>query len=92
VALSIDDLSLNFPNQFLDWGSGRLEYVFDNTLNTGLNLYNGTRLKVFGEYYKQIDKSNTGMVIVGTDIRRYQKIHREIIWANRFAAGSSFGK
>jgi len=90
--LSIDNTTLNLPNGFLNWGSTRVEYVFDNTLKTGVNLFNGTRLKIFGEYYKQIDKENTGMVILGTDIRHYQKIHREIIWANRLASGTSFGK
>src|SRR5207253_2425232 len=92
VALSVDDLTLNFPNQYLNWGTGKLEYVFDNTLNTGVNLYNGTRFKIFAEYYKQIDRQNSGMVIVGGDFRHYQKIHREIIWANRFATGTSFGQ
>ncbi len=90
--LSVDTFSLELPNYYLNWGSARLEYVLDNTLNTGVNLFNGTRLKVFGEYYKQIDKSNTGMVILGADVRHYQKIHRELIWANRFATGTSFGK
>lgn len=92
VALSVDNQSLNYPDQYLHWGSGRLEYVFDNTIATGLNLYNGTRLKVFGEYYKQLDRKNSGMVILGTDVRHYLKIHRELIWANRFAAGTSLGK
>jgi len=31
------------------------------------------------------------MFIVGADFRHYLKIHRELIWANRFAASSSFG-
>jgi Tol biopolymer transport system component len=92
VVLSTDLLTLNIPNEYLNWGSGRLEYVFDNTLKTGVNLFNGTRLKIFGEYYKQINKENTGMVIIGSDVRHYQKIHREIIWANRFASATSFGK
>lgn len=92
VFLSTDTFTLDLPNQYRNWGTGRVEYVFDNTLGTGINLFNGTRLKVFGEYYKQVDKKNTGMFILGTDIRHYQKIHRDIIWANRFAAGSSFGE
>lgn len=92
VVLSTDFNSLNFPNRFQNFGSGKVEYVFDNTLNMGLNLYNGTRLKVFAEYYKQIDRGNSGMVVLGTDIRHYLKIHREIIWANRLASGTSFGQ
>ncbi|MBP6334015.1 MAG: hypothetical protein KA444_00985 [Bacteroidia bacterium] len=92
TVLSTDFVSLTIPEDYLHWLSGRLEYVFDNTLSTGVNLYNGTRGKFFGEYYKQADIGNTGMVIIGTDIRHYEKLHREIIWANRFAASTSFGK
>ena len=75
ATLSTDLTTLNTPNEYLNWLSGRLEYVFDNTLKTGVNLFNGTRLKVFGEYYSQIDRKNSGMVILGTDIRHYLKIH-----------------
>jgi hypothetical protein len=92
VTLAADYTTLLYPNSYLHWANTRLEYVFDNTIARGINLFNGTRLKVFGEYYKQVDKENTGMVILGTDIRHYQKIHREIIWANRFASGTSFGE
>ncbi len=92
IVLSTDYPSLRYPNQYLHWGSGRLEYVFDNTIPLGLNLYHGTRLKVFGEYYRQLDTKVSGMAILGADVRRYQQIYREIIWANRFAAGTSFGE
>ncbi len=90
--LSTDFISLTIPQEYLHWLSGRMEFVLDNTLSTGVNLYNGTRGKFFGEYYKQANVSNTGMVILGTDFRHYQKVHRDIIWANRFAASTSFGK
>jgi hypothetical protein len=92
VILSGDNTTLNAPNEYLNWATGRLEYVFDNTLNTGVNLYNGTRLKFFGEYYKQVDRENSGIVVLGADIRHYQKIHRDVIWANRFATSTSFGE
>jgi hypothetical protein len=91
VFLSTDIATLREPNQYLNWATTRMEYVFDNTLNTGVNLYNGTRLKVFGEYYHQIDQTKADMYVLGVDVRHYQKIHREIIWANRFASGTSFG-
>jgi hypothetical protein len=79
------------PDQERNWVSPKLEYVFDNTLSTGLNLYNGTRLKIFGEYFNQVDEKKSDMFVLGADIRHYQKIHRQIIWANRFAASTSFG-
>ena len=58
----------------------------DNTISNGINLYRGTRMKVFGEYYQNIDKEAGNLAVVGVDVRNYLKVHREIIWANRFAA------
>jgi hypothetical protein len=65
--------------------------VFDNTIKRGLNLYNGLRFKIFAEYYKQIDKENSDLSVVGFDFRHYQKIHRDLIWCNRFSGSTSFG-
>ncbi len=31
------------------------------------------------------------MIVLGIDFRKYIRIHRELIWANRFAASTSFG-
>ncbi len=91
VTLSYNQPSLEEPDRMVHWTTARLEYVFDNTISMGLNLFNGTRFKIFGEYYKQVNKQGSGMVIVGADFRHYLKIHRELIWANRFAASTSFG-
>ena len=92
VFLASDFQNLPRPHEYDYWGSGKLEYVFDNTIKKGLNFYNGTRLKIFGEYYRKIDKTETGMYVLGADLRNYQKVHRDIIWANRLAASTSFGK
>ena len=89
--LSVDDQTLKKANSYDTWGGAKLEFVFDNTRKKGLNLYNGMRAKIFGEYYQQIDKQETDMYIIGFDARYYQKIHRDIIWANRFAGSTSFG-
>jgi hypothetical protein len=91
VFLSTEQSSLRQENINLNWANGRLEFVFDNSLPTGLNLYNGTRMKIFGEYYRQLDAKKTNMYIFGLDYRFYKKIHRELIWANRFAASTSIG-
>jgi len=91
VTLSYNQPSLEEPDRMVHWTTAKLEYVFDNTISMGLNLFNGTRFKIFGEYYKQVNKEGSGMVIVGADFRHYLKIHRELIWANRFAASTSFG-
>lgn len=91
VNLSTDLLNLMEKNRYANWGSARLEFVYDNTISTGLNLFNGLRYKVFGEVFKQVDKSNSLLTVFGTDVRHYLKIHRQIIWANRFAASTSLG-
>ncbi len=91
VFLSNNDANLPKPTTYQNWASMDVQYVFDNTIKKGLNLFNGLRAKAFGEYYRQIDKKKTDFFVVGVDVRHYQKVHRDIIWANRFAASSSFG-
>ncbi len=91
VYTGINDQNLAKKDSFENWGSALVEYVFDNTIKKGLNAYNGLRGKVFGEYYRQIDKKQSNFFVVGCDVRYYQKIHRNFIWANRFAASTSMG-
>ncbi len=91
VYLATNDNTLPKPNTQENWVFVKGEYVYDNTIKKGLNLYNGMRAKVFGEYYRQIDKVKTDFFVVGFDARYYQKIHRDLIWANRIAASTSFG-
>ncbi|MBI4947818.1 MAG: PD40 domain-containing protein [Bacteroidetes bacterium] len=90
--LATNDYNLAHPNTYEYWGGSKLEYVYDDTRKRGLNAYHGTRLKFFAEYYKQINKQETDMEVVGCDIRHYTKIHRDFIWATRFSASTSLGK
>jgi hypothetical protein len=92
VFLSTDQVNLKQPNVDLYWGSIKGELTYDNTRNVGLNLYYGTRYKIFGEYYQQLNTSGNNMIVLGADFRHYQKIHRTLILALRFAASTSFGK
>lgn len=91
IFLANNDANLRAPDTYENWGTGKLELIFDNTIKKGLNLYNGTRAKLFGEYYRQIDKVNTDFYVVGFDARWYKKIRRCFIWANRLAGSTSFG-
>jgi hypothetical protein len=91
VNLSTDVVNLLAPNNHQNWASSRLEFVHDNTINTGMNLYNGIRYKLFAEYFYQLDRSKSDLTVLGLDLRMYKKIHRQIIWANRIAASTSFG-
>ncbi len=91
VFLATDQRNLMRDNIVKYWGGAKLEYIFDNTMQPVLNIYNGTRLKVFGEYFQQVNGDYSDVFIVGADIRHYQPIHRTLIWANRFATSTSFG-
>jgi hypothetical protein len=91
IRLSRDVNSLNQPTLKQDYLVLRGAYVYDNTRKIGLNLYDGLRLKVFTEYYRNLYRSPTGLHTAGFDARNYTLIHRNLIWANRLAAGTSFG-
>jgi hypothetical protein len=82
---------MNEPDIIRPWISLKGEYIFDNTRFLGVNLYQGLRFKIFAEGYKQLDAKKSDMFVYGADFRHYTKIHRTLIWANRFAASSSFG-
>ena len=90
--LSIDYESLIAPDTYDYWTSLKGEYIFDNTKELNTNILSGMRFKIFGEFFKQIDKKETDMFITGADFRYYQPIHRDLIFAARFATSSSFGR
>ena len=92
VYLSTDIDNLIKSDIYNTWTGLKAEFIFDNTRKKGLNLYYGTRYKVFAEYFKLIDKNtDQSLTVFGFDYRHYQKIHKTFIWANRFAVSTSVG-
>lgn len=91
VFLSTDMASLNYKNFSQHWAGLKGEVIYDNTRKRSINIYFGTRFKIFGEYFKELTYKKSDMIVLGVDFRKYIRIHRELIWANRFAASSSFG-
>lgn len=87
-----DTLSLSFPlpdsKQY--WLMSRAEYVFDNTINPAINIYNGFRYKFFLEYMMRVNGSGS-FYNFGTDFRYYKKIYKNFIWAARGAFAHSAG-
>jgi len=85
------------------WLQTKVEYVFDNTFQVATNVLNGTRYKIYAEYHKNFQAivndsqfdfaiQDLGYLgIFGGDFRHYQKIHRQIIWANRLSFAKSIG-
>jgi hypothetical protein len=91
VIMAIDLPSLSYPDKTQHWVGLKGELIYDNTRRRLVNIYYGTRFKIFGEYYREVTSAKSDMVVLGIDFRKYTRIHRELIWANRFAASSSFG-
>jgi WD40 repeat protein len=91
VYLSTDVAPLIRESISRHWGSLKGEIIYDNTRKRSINIYYGTRFKIFGEYYKELTARKSDMIVLGVDFRKYIKIHRELIWANRFAASTSYG-
>jgi hypothetical protein len=91
VTRATDARTLETPDRITNWVGGKLEYVADNTVPKGLNLWHGTRFKVFYEHYSQVNNWSTQLNTVGFDLRHYQQVHRQIIWATRITANTSFG-
>ena len=91
ITLAQDIPSLETPATSTYLPHLEMDYVYDGTIPIGLNLYAGLRAKAFMQYYEDMS-AKEGMYILGMDIRYYKRIHRELIWANRFSAGTSFGQ
>lgn len=90
--MSTDIQTLKQPDEINLWLGFKGEFIYDNTLNKGLNLLFGTRGKIFFESYHQTNLNFQSLYVSGIDIRHYQPIHRTFIWASRLAASNSFGK
>ena len=92
IQLALDVNSLSDPIVTDNWAGLKGELVFDNVLYKGLNLYNGMRWKIWAETYRHPLEAETDLTVLGLDFRHYQKIHRQLIWANRLALSTSLGK
>jgi len=85
------NIALRKQNDMLFNAGLSLSYVYDNTRSPGLNLFYGTRYKIFAEYYQPINDLDQNLFVVGLDYRKYIKLFKTFIWANRLAASTSFG-
>ncbi|MCG8697968.1 MAG: hypothetical protein MI922_07935 [Bacteroidales bacterium] len=86
------------PNNILNsspthryWTTIKTEFIFDNSHPLGLNLHEGNRSKLFAEFYQEINSPHHSLYVFGGDFRQYVAIHRNFIWASRFAFSSSQG-
>ena len=83
------------PNQKTLYSVTHLEYVYDNSLNPSMNIWNGLRYKIFFDWNRQVNKVRNAdgptTFNAGFDARYYYPIYRNFIWAGRFAGDFSWG-
>ncbi|MFC5268982.1 hypothetical protein [Adhaeribacter terreus] len=75
-----------------DFGGMAAELVFDNSIITGVNMFEGTRMKIGITALKGLNNSEENFNKFYADLRHYQKVHKQIIFANRVSFGAFFGK
>ncbi|MBC5775666.1 hypothetical protein H8S95_16430 [Pontibacter sp. KCTC 32443] len=80
------------PDSVNNMYGGNVEMVFDNSVVTGVNMMEGTRMKVGFLSLRDFESSRANFNKFYVDLRHYQKIHREIILAARLSYGAFFGK
>ena len=72
-----------------------LAFIYDNSINPAMNIYNGARAKVYADWNRQINKVDfqvgKNTYNIGFDARYYYPIYRNFIWAGRAAGDFSFG-
>ena len=93
--------SKNFPptvgaeDQKTLYSTTKLEYIYDNSMNPAMNIWNGLRYKIYFDYNRQINKvqfaDGPSTFNLGFDARYYYPIHRNFIWAGRAAGDFSWG-
>jgi len=72
------------------YGGLKGEYVYDNTIVSGLNMIEGTRFKIgIEKYVTGREEKNFGKFVF--DFRNYRPIHKELILATRVSFGQFFG-
>lgn len=90
IVLSDNPITLPISDVPDNYGILKGMFIHDNTRRIDINLMNGTRYKIFTEYFHNIE-TNQGMHTLGIDFRNYLPIHRSFTLATRFASGTSFG-
>jgi len=103
VILASDDQSLKVQDYKENFALGRLEYVYDNTLNPAINIWHGTRYKAYIDLNAKLSGDLTELFNPtpagkgkftfnwGFDARHYEKIYRNFIWATRVSGDFSWG-
>ena len=75
----------------VNYGGVKFEFIYDNTSVGGLNLIQGTRGKVGLRHNEGLSDSQKSFSNLYLDLRHYQKIHKELVFATRLFYGRYWG-
>lgn len=93
--LGIDSVSLKYDAKARKYGLLHAEYVYDNTINPTMNIWDGVRYKVYANFNTELTSNSNvdGKTTfnLGFDARGYIPIFRNFIWAGRAAGDFSWG-
>ncbi len=70
----------------------KLSYTLDNATVIGPNMLTGTRLNASVTSYLGINDPSSSFNVIKLDLRRYQKVTKDIVWANKLFYGRFFGQ
>ena len=90
VALLDDNPTLAQDTQ-INYGGVRTALVYDNTVERGYNLFQGTRGLIEYKRYQPLSQGTLQFNKLKIDLRHYQKVHREITLAGRLSFGKILG-
>ena len=89
--LSTDAFNLRLPTTFTHQTGLQLAYVFDNTRQRMINIREGLRCRIWGEYLINPEQTESTFGTVGWDFRWYKPLWRHVTFAFRSAANWSIG-
>lgn len=75
----------------INYGGIKVEFIYDNTSVGGLNLIQGTRAKLGLKHNEGLNENKKSFSNVYLDVRNYQKLHRELVFATRLFYGRYWG-
>jgi len=75
-----------------NWFTGiRGEIVLDNTKELGLNMLDGTRLKMSATQYNGVSNTSRSFTRLNLDVRKYTTVFRKVVFAGRAGYGKFMG-
>lgn len=89
---SVDLLQLLRVPKYTSYIHTKAEFSFDNTIPKGLNMVEGTRIKAYYEFNPSFSNANEGFDKILIDIRNYQSLSKEIVFATRLSGGRFGGR